>query len=221
MLLSGGLDSATCLAIARSDGYDAFALTVLYGQRHHVEVEAARRVADALGVADHRVVHVGLDEIGGSALTDAIDVPKDRPESELTEIPVTYVPARNTVLLAIALGYAEVVDADAIYIGVNAVDFSGYPDCRPEFIARFSDLARVATKRGVEGSPIRIEAPLIGWTKARIIEEGLKMGIDYGWTHSCYDPEPNGIACGRCDSCLIRQRAFAEMGMEDPALGRR
>lgn len=215
VLLSGGLDSATCLAIARADGTEPYALTVEYGQRHAVELEAARRVASALGAVEHRFVSVGLDRLGGSALTDDIDVPKDQVDDG--GIPVTYVPARNTVMLAIALGYAEVVGAEAIYVGVNAVDYSGYPDCRPEFIAAFQDLARVATAAGVSGRPLEIRAPLIDLTKPEIIQRGLSLGVDYGITHSCYDPV-DGRACGHCDSCLIRSRAFASLGLTDPAL---
>ena len=198
VLLSGGLDSATCLAIARADGTEPYALSVLYGQRHLEEIEASKRVAQTLGAKAHKFVRVELDAIGGSALTDDIEVPKDRDESDMTDIPSTYVPARNTVLLALALGYAEVVGAEAIYAGVNAVDYSGYPDCRPEFVAAFGELARLATKAGVEGRPIEIRAPLIALTKPEIIQKGLALGVDYGLTHSCYDPV-DGHACGRCD----------------------
>ncbi len=215
VLLSGGLDSATSLAIARSLGYECQCLTVAYGQRHAVEIEAAKRIAQAIGAASHRLVSVDLREIGGSALTAEIDVPKDNLSE--TGIPVTYVPARNTVLLSLALGLAEVLGAEAIYAGVNAVDYSGYPDCRPEFIAAFERLASLATKVGVEGRPLSIETPLISWSKRRIIEEGLRLGVDFSLTHSCYDPLLNGSACGHCDSCLIRARAFEELGMRDPA----
>ena len=218
VLLSGGLDSATTLAIAKAEGYECFALTVLYGQRHAIEIDAARRVAAAMGVAGHKFVRVELDALGGSALTDDIEVPKDRDESALADIPVTYVPARNTVMLAIALGYAEVLGADAIYLGVNAVDYSGYPDCRPEFVEAFAELARVATKQGVEGHAVKVVAPLIDMTKPEIIRRGLQLGVDYALTHSCYDPV-EGRACGRCDSCLIRRRAFEALAMTDPALG--
>ena len=218
VLLSGGLDSATCLAIARSLGFETCALTVIYGQRHAVEIEASKRVAKALGAIDHRFVRVELNEIGGSALTDDIDVPKDRDESEMTEIPVTYVPARNTVMLSLALAYAEVSGANDIFIGVNAVDYSGYPDCRPEFIQSFEHLAQVATKAGVEGQPMRVHAPLIAMTKTDIILRGLELGVDYGLTHSCYDPDANGTPCGRCDSCVIRLNAFAALAMTDPAM---
>jgi len=219
VLLSGGLDSATCLAIAKDLGFEAAALTVLYGQRHKVEIDAAKRVAAAMGVTDHRFVSVDLGQIGGSALTADIDVPKDRDEAAMGgEIPVTYVPARNTVMLAIALGFAETIGSEDIFVGVNAVDYSGYPDCRPEFIQAFEKLAAVATKAGVEGRPTRIHAPLIQLTKPQIIERGLALGVDYGMTHSCYDPDSSGRACGRCDSCLIRKKAFESLGMTDPVL---
>lgn len=217
VLLSGGLDSATCLAIARADGTEPYALTVLYGQRHLAEIDAAKRVAQALGAVEHKFVSVELNAFGGSALTDEIEVPKDRDESAMTDIPVTYVPARNTVLLSMALGYAEVTGAEAIYAGVNAVDYSGYPDCRPEFIRAFQELARLATKAGVEGRPIEIRTPLIFLTKPQIIERGLALGVDYGMTHSCYDPV-DGRPCGHCDACLIRLKAFHSLGREDPAM---
>ena len=219
LLLSGGLDSATVLAVARDLGFDVYALSVLYGQRHQVEVDAAVRVAAALGATEHRFVSVNLDTLGGSALTDSgLDGPKDRDESAMQDIPITYVPARNTVMLSLALGYAEVVGATDIFVGVNAVDYSGYPDCRPEYIAAFEHLAQLATKAGVEGKRMRIHAPLIALTKVQIIERGLSLGVDYGMTHSCYDPLPNGRACGRCDSCILRKNAFAELGMDDPVL---
>lgn len=205
------------LAIAKDLGFDPCALTVIYGQRHMVEIEASKQVASALGASEHKFVSVNLDVFGGSALTDSIDVPKDRDESEMTDIPVTYVPARNTVMLSLALGYAEVVGANDIFVGVNAVDYSGYPDCRPEFIAAFEHLANLATKAGVEGQRLRIHAPLIDMTKVQIIERGLGLGVDYGLTHSCYDPDESGRPCGRCDSCVIRARAFGEVGMPDPA----
>lgn len=217
VLLSGGLDSATALAIA-SQEHECFALTIVYGQRHAVEIEAAKRVASALGAKAHKIVEVDLSAIGGSALTDDIDVPKDRVDAG--EIPVTYVPARNTILLAIALGYAETLGADHIFVGVNAVDYSGYPDCRPEFVAAFEQLANLATKRGVEGHRMTIHAPLIHMTKPEIIRAGLQLDVDYGWTHSCYDPDPRGRPCGHCDSCLIRIRAFEELGLTDPVLTR-
>jgi 7-cyano-7-deazaguanine synthase len=217
VLLSGGLDSATCLAIAIADKTEPYALTISYGQRHRVELEAAERIARTQGAIEHRVISVDLGQIGGSALTDSIDVPKDRTESEMLDIPVTYVPARNTVMLALALGYAEVVGAERIYVGVNAVDYSGYPDCRPEFIEAFQSLAKLATKAGVEGRPIEISAPLIDLTKPEIIRQGLTLGVDYGMTHSCYDPI-DGKPCRRCDSCQIREKAFQSLGMMDPAL---
>lgn len=219
VLLSGGLDSATVLAIARDLGFEALALTVAYGQRHKAELQAAERVAKALGAIEHKTVTVDLGAFGGSALTAEIEVPKDREESEMTDIPITYVPARNTVMLSLALGYAEVRDAYDIFIGVNAVDYSGYPDCRPEYIAAFEHMAKLATKAGVEGLPVRIHAPLIALTKPQIIQKGLDLGVDYGMTHSCYDPSPDGKPCGHCDSCLIRIKAFESLGMKDPALG--
>ena len=219
VLLSGGLDSATCLAIAKSLGFEPHALTVAYGQRHQGEVEAAKQIAGVYGVEDHRLVTVNLDAIGGSALTDAISVPKHRAESEMAAgIPATYVPARNTVFLALALAHAEVIDAEDIFIGVNAVDYSGYPDCRPEFIQAFEHLAALATRAGVEGRGPTIHVPLIGLRKAEIISRGLELGVDYGMTRSCYDPNRDGSPCGECDACLIRARAFGELGMRDPAL---
>ena len=219
VLLSGGLDSATCVAIAQSEGFEVHALTVLYGQRHLAEIDAAKRVASAMGVKEHRLVKVGLDSIGGSALTSEIEVPKDREETDMSgDIPITYVPARNTVMLAIALGYAEVSRANDIFIGVNAVDYSGYPDCRPEFIAAFETVAQLATKVGVEGAQMKIHAPLISLKKEEIISEGLRLGVDYGLTHSCYDPDEEGRACGRCDACTIRRNAFSRLGLDDPAL---
>lgn len=220
VLLSGGLDSATVLAIAQSEGFECHALTVRYGQRHAEELEAAKNVAQALGAASHRVVSVDLRAIGGSALTDEIEVPKDRDEATMAQdIPVTYVPARNTVFLSIALGYAEVLGALDLFVGVNAVDYSGYPDCRPEFVAAFESLANVATAAGVSGSRFRVHAPLIQLTKGQIIERGLALGVDYGKTHSCYDPL-EGRACGRCDSCRIRVEAFRSLGLEDPVMAR-
>ena len=215
VLLSGGLDSATVLAIAGNLGFECHCLTVLYGQRHLVEIEASKKVARSLHAAEQKFVTIDLRAIGGSALTDDIDVPKDGAGQNV--IPVTYVPARNTLLLSVALGFAEVLGAQDIFFGVNAVDYSGYPDCRPEFVAAFEHMAQLATKAGVEGQPVSIHAPLISWTKKQIIEEGVRLGVDYGLTHSCYDPGIEGNACGRCDSCLIRVAAFAELGMEDPA----
>jgi 7-cyano-7-deazaguanine synthase len=218
VLLSGGLDSATTAAIAHHDGYELYALSVDYGQRHRFELDAARRVAESLGVKRHVVASVGLGQFGGSALTDAIDVPLDRGDEEMAHgIPVTYVPARNTVFLSLALGYAEVVGAAHLFLGVNAVDYSGYPDCRPEFIEEFEKLANMATKAGVEGTiQFRIHTPLIRMTKAEIIARGLELGVDYGLTHSCYAPNDEGVACGRCDACRLRLKGFAEAGAKDP-----
>ena len=218
VLLSGGLDSYTAAAIARADGFRLNALTVRYGQRHAQELEAARAVAKSLGVARHVEVDVGLNTFGGSALTSDTPVPKDRP-IDPNEIPSTYVPARNTVFLALALGWAEVLGAHDIVIGVNALDYSGYPDCRPEFIAAFEQLASLATARGVHGERFRIHAPLQMMTKRDIIVRGAALGLDYGLTHSCYDPGPAG-PCGRCDSCVLRATGFAEAGLDDPAMRR-
>lgn len=215
VLLSGGLDSATVLAIAHQQGFECYALTVDYNQRHRVELLAAQNIAEALGAKEHKVIKVDLTTFGGSALTDQIEVPKDSPTAD---IPVTYVPARNTVMLSLALAYAETLQANDIFCGVNAVDYSGYPDCRPEFIQAFQSLARLATKAGVEGSQIKIHAPLINLTKPQIIQEGLIRGVDYGLTHSCYDPTPEGKPCQHCDSCLIRIKAFDDLGMVDPTL---
>lgn len=213
VLVSGGLDSATTLAIARAAGHDTYALSVDYGQRHRVELEAARRVARAAGVADHRIMRVDLAGIGGSALTDSsIAVP----EAPTDGIPVTYVPARNTIMLSLALGWAEVLDARHIYVGVNAVDYSGYPDCRPEFVAAFERLANLATKAGVEGRVTRIEAPLVSLSKADVIRTGIALGVDYGLTLSCYQPDAGGRACGKCDSCRLRRDGFAQAGVPDP-----
>lgn len=218
VLLSGGLDSATVLALAREQGFECHALTVLYGQRHVAEIAAAARVAASLRVP-HSIVEVVGDAFKGSALTDGPPVPKRRAESQQArEIPATYVPARNTVLLSLALAFAESQGAADIFIGVNAVDYSGYPDCRPEFIQAFQKLAALATKGGVEGNAATINAPLISMSKVDIIREGLRLGVDYGLTLSCYDPAPRARACGECDSCLIRARAFAELGVADPAL---
>ncbi len=220
VLLSGGLDSTTVLAIARSEGYAPYALSFRYGQRHSVELEAARRVAEVQGVARHVVADIDLRVFGGSALTDDIDVPHHDSADELgIEIPVTYVPARNTVFLSFALAWAETLGANDVFIGVNALDYSGYPDCRPEYISAFQQMANLATKAGVEGrQQLRIHTPLIELTKAQIIQRGLALGVDYSLTHSCYDPDATGRACGTCDSCLLRRRGFAEVGMEDPAL---
>jgi 7-cyano-7-deazaguanine synthase len=218
VLLSGGLDSATVLAIAHDLGFEAHALTVTYGQRHAAELSAASRVAKDLRAVEHKFVEVDLGAIGGSALTADIEVPKDRADAAMRTIPATYVPARNTIMLAIALGYAEVLGAQDIFLGVNAVDYSGYPDCRPEFIAAFEQMARLATKAGIEGTPIRIHAPLIAWTKPQIIQRGMELGVNYGLTHSCYDPGSDGKPCGHCDACLIRSHAFEELGIPDPAI---
>ncbi|MGD9854488.1 MAG: 7-cyano-7-deazaguanine synthase QueC [Planctomycetaceae bacterium] len=219
ILVSGGLDSATVLAIARDQDYDCHALTFDYGQRHRFELEAARQVCAAVGVRRQIIVPLDLRAFGGSALTAHIDVPKDRPEAERDAgIPITYVPARNTIFLSVALGWAEVLGAFDIFLGVNAVDYSGYPDCRPEFIAAFEQLANLATKAGVEGAGrFRIHTPLIDLTKADIIRRGLALGVDYSLTHSCYDPDEQGRPCGRCDSCQLRARGFAEAGTRDPA----
>jgi 7-cyano-7-deazaguanine synthase len=218
VLLSGGLDSTTTAAIARHEGFDLYALSVDYGQRHRFELEAARRVAETQGVRRHVVLRVDLSQLGGSALTAAIEVPKDRPLEEMeAEIPVTYVPARNTILLSLALGYAEVIGAADIFLGVNAIDYSGYPDCRPEFIAAFARLANLATKAGVEGRlDFQIHTPLIRMTKAEIIRRGTELGVDYRLTHTCYDPDASGLSCGRCDACQLRRRGFAEAGLVDP-----
>jgi len=216
LLLSGGLDSYTAGAIARDEGFQLHALTVRYGQRHVRELESARAVAAALGVAKHIELDVDLSAFGGSSLTTDAPVPKDR-RIDATDIPSTYVPARNTVFLALALGWAEVLGAQDIIIGVNALDYSGYPDCRPEYVAAFENLASLATARGVQGGRFRIHAPLQHLTKADIIRRGLTLGLDYGLTHSCYDPDGGGRPCGRCDSCVLRAAGFAEAGAVDPA----
>jgi 7-cyano-7-deazaguanine synthase len=222
VLLSGGLDSYTAAAIARSEGFDLHALTVRYGQRHACEVEAARRVAGVLRVARHVELDVDLSAFGGSSLTTDAPVPKDRAlaGAGAAGIPSTYVPARNTIFLSLALGWAEVLGAEAIVVGVNAVDYSGYPDCRPEYLAAFERLASLATRAGVEGTAISIRAPLLSMTKAAIIRRGIELGLDYGLTHSCYDPDASGRACGRCDSCRLRAAGFAQAGVADPALAR-
>jgi 7-cyano-7-deazaguanine synthase len=216
VLLSGGLDSTTVLAIARAEGLECHCLTVDYGQRHRVELEAAKRVAASFGAASHRTITLDLRAIGGSALTDDIEVPKDQnPESGV--VPITYVPARNTVLLSLLLGLAEVVGADQLFIGANAVDYSGYPDCRPAFLEAFEDLASLATVAGAEhGIRFRVRAPLLELSKSDIIRRGLSLGVDYGLTWSCYDPTPDSLACGRCDSCILRRRGFEESGVADP-----
>jgi len=212
VLLSGGLDSATVLAMARASGLECYALSVSYGQRHQAEISAAARVARALGAREHRIMHVDLGRIGGSALTDpAIDVPTTPGEG----IPVTYVPARNTIMLSLALAWAEVLEATEIHIGVNAVDYSGYPDCRPEFVAAFQNLATLATKAGVEGGAMRVHAPLIRLSKAQIVREGMRLGVDYSLTVSCYQADADGRACGVCDSCRLRREGFVSAGVPD------
>lgn len=218
VLVSGGLDSATALAIAQDEGFEIGAITFRYGQRHGVELEAAKDVVAAAGVGDQVEIEIDLRRIGGSALTADIDVPKARDIADMSEgIPVTYVPARNTVFLSFALAWAEVLEADHIFIGVNALDYSGYPDCRPEYIAAYEGMANLATKRGVEGERLSIHTPLIDLTKAQIIARGIELGVDYGLTRSCYDPTPSGEACGECDSCQLRLKGFAENGLRDPA----
>jgi len=213
ILYSGGLDSTTCLAIAKAEGYEPYALSFSYGQRHRHELEVAERNARPLGAVDHLVVEFDLRKMGGSALTSDIAVPKDGVGEE---IPVTYVPARNTIFLSFALGWAETLGAFDVFIGVNALDYSGYPDCRPEFIAAYEAMANLATKAGVEGKKLKIHTPLISLTKAEIIKKGLSLGVDYGLTHSCYDPAEDGAACGLCDSCRLRLKGFAEAGVADP-----
>ena len=218
VLLSGGLDSTTTLAMAKSLGYDLFAISFNYGQRHKIELERAKTVAREIQTKEHRIINIDLRQFGGSALTDDIDVPTHRGNEKMsTSIPITYVPARNTIFLSYALAYAEVIQCNNIFIGVTSVDYSGYPDCRPEFITAFEILANLATKAGVEGMDrIKIHTPLIRMTKAEIIKEGLDLGIDYGLTHSCYDPNEAGLACGNCDSCLLRLKGFKKLGVEDP-----
>ncbi len=218
VLLSGGLDSATVLAIARHAGHDCIGLSFRYGQRHAVELAAAADVARALGASEHLTVSMDLRTFGHSALTAEIEVPKDRDlQAGEDSVPITYVPARNTIFLSYALALAEVRTSRDIYIGVNAVDYSGYPDCRPEYLDAFQRMAGLATRAGIEGSPVRIHAPLMHLTKPEIIRRGLELGVDYGLTRSCYDPDPSGRACRRCDSCQLRRQAFAELGREDPA----
>src|SRR5213076_1183059 len=217
VLLSGGIDSTTTLAIAIAEGYEVYALSFDYGQRHQIETEAARRVANSLGAKEHCVAKIDMRVFGGSALTDDVDVPKQRAKKEIASgIPVTYVPARNTIFLAYALAWAEVIPADDIFIGVNAIDYSGYPDCRPEFIEAFENVANLATKAGVEGRRFQIHTPLINLSKADIIHKAVDLGVDLSLTHSCYDPTPGGPACGECDSCLLRLKAFREAKMKDP-----
>jgi 7-cyano-7-deazaguanine synthase len=217
VLLSGGLDSYTAGAIAKADGFVLDALTIHYGQRHAREVQSARQVARALAVEQHKELTVDLRPIGGSSLTSEIDVPRDR-DLNATDIPSTYVPARNTIFLSLALGWAEVIGARDLVVGVNALDYSGYPDCRPEFVRAFEALANVATRAGVEGARFHIHTPLIQLSKADIIRRGIELGLDYGLTHSCYDPPPSGLPCGRCDSCVLRAKGFAEAGVSDPLL---
>ena len=217
VLLSGGLDSATTLAIARSQGYETYALSFDYGQRHRQELEAAKRIAKSLGSKEHRIVKIDHQIFAGSALTDDIDVPKSRSEKEIgSGIPITYVPARNTIFLAHAVAWAETIPAGHIFIGANAIDYSGYPDCRPEFIALFETLANVATKTGAEGVRIKIHAPLIKFSKAEIIRQAVELDLDLSLTHSCYDPRPGGRACGKCDACQLRLKGFREAGVADP-----
>jgi len=218
VLLSGGLDSTTTLAIAQNEGFEVYALSFAYGQRHKVELDRAKEIAQKFAVADHQIMTIDLRQFGGSALTDSIDVPTNRNEKEMSaEIPVTYVPARNTIFLSFCLAYAEVKNAQNIFLGVNAVDYSGYPDCRPEFIAAFETLANLATKAGVEGKEkLKIHTPLIQFTKAEIILKGIELGVDYSLTHSCYNPDKDGKACRSCDSCLLRLKGFNDAGFEDP-----
>ena len=216
ILLSGGLDSTTCLAIAKNQGFDLNALTFNYGQRHDFELKSAQKIVDHFQIKNHSVVNIDLAQFGGSALTDEIDVPKDRSESEMTDIPITYVPARNTVFLSLALAWAETINAFNIFIGVNVLDYSGYPDCRPEYIAAFEKTANLATKAGVSGERFKIQTPLINMKKSEIILNGLKLGVDYSLTSSCYDPLKNGTPCGHCDACILRLKGFQEANAIDP-----
>ena len=216
ILLSGGLDSTTCLAIAKHQGFDLNALTFNYGQRHDFELKSAQKIVDHFQIKNHSVVNIDLAQFGGSALTDEIDVPKDRSESEMTHIPITYVPARNTVFLSLALAWAETINAFNIFIGVNVLDYSGYPDCRPEYIASFEKTANLATKAGVSGERFKIHTPLINMKKSEIILNGLKLGVDYSLTSSCYDPLKNGAPCGHCDACILRLKGFQEADAIDP-----
>jgi 7-cyano-7-deazaguanine synthase len=215
VLVSGGLDSATALAICRRDGFEPYGLSFDYGQRHRLELNAAKRVAASLGAQEHRIAKIDLRIFGGSALTDEIAVPKNRPAKSDNDIPITYVPARNTIFLSYALAWSEVLGAADIFIGANAIDYSGYPDCRPEFISAFEQLASVATKAGVEGTRFRIHVPLISMSKADIIRKGMELGVDFSLTHSCYDPTDDGVACGHCDSCRLRLEGFREAGLVD------
>ena len=223
VLLSGGLDSTTILAIAKSEGFDVYAMTFRYGQRHLAEIEASRRIAERQGVAAHTVVDIDLRRFGGSALTSDIEVPKGRAVDDMArDIPITYVPARNTIFLSFALAWAEGLKSEDIFIGVNALDYSGYPDCRPEFIAAYQQMANLATREGVEGRQhLTIHTPLIALTKAQIVRRGLDLGVDYGQTCTCYDPSPDGEACGECDACVLRLKGFADNGLRDPAPYRR
>jgi 7-cyano-7-deazaguanine synthase len=220
VLSSGGLDSTTAMAIAKSEGFEVYSLSFQYGQRHSYELEAAKKVAKALGAKNHLVIDIDLRKIGGSALTDDISVPKSRNEKEMAAaIPATYVPARNTIFLSYALAWAEVLGVADIFIGVNAIDYSGYPDCRPEYIEAYERMANLATKAGIEGrAHLKIRTPLIKLTKADIIRTGTALGVDFGITHSCYDPSPDGKACGQCDSCILRKKGFTEAGVPDPTL---
>lgn len=218
LLLSGGIDSVTAGAVARREGYDLYALSFDYGQRHRVELRSARRMADALGVKEHLVMPLDLSLIGGSALTDDIPVPKEGIDLRTGNVPATYVPARNTIFLSVALGWAEVTDASTIVIGVNAVDYSGYPDCRPEYLRAFEQMGQLATKRGIEGMPTRILAPLLTLSKGEIIRLGTQLGIDFALTNSCYDPDERGIPCRKCDSCLIREQGFTAAQLPDPLI---
>jgi 7-cyano-7-deazaguanine synthase len=217
VLLSGGIDSTTTLAIAIAEDYETYALSFDYGQRHQIETDTARRVASSLGAKEHRIAKIDMRIFGGSALTDDIDVPKQRSETEIAHgIPITYIPARNTIFLAYALAWAEVIPASDIFLGVNAIDYSGYPDCRPQFIQAFETLANLGTKAGVEGRRVQIHTPLIKFSKADIIRKAVELGVDLSLTHSCYDPTPEGLACSECDSCLLRLKGFREAGMKDP-----
>jgi 7-cyano-7-deazaguanine synthase len=216
VLLSGGLDSTTTLAVARRDGFETHAMTFRYGQRHEIEVDAARRVARSANVAEHVVADIDLRAFGGSALTSQLAVPQDRPIDKGQGVPITYVPARNTIFLSFALAWAEVLDVRDIYIGVNAVDYSGYPDCRPEYIAAYERMANLATRAGIEGKAVHIRTPLIALSKADIIRLGGSLGVDFSLTSSCYDPTVHGVACGHCDSCLLRLKGFADAGLKDP-----
>ncbi|MEK7851915.1 MAG: 7-cyano-7-deazaguanine synthase QueC [Deltaproteobacteria bacterium] len=219
ILLSGGLDSTTTLAIAKAEGFEPYTITFRYGQRHSIEIKAAEKVSSIMEVKGHITVDMDLRQIGASALTSNIEVPKKRTPGEITrDIPVTYVPARNIIFLSFALAYAETIGASDIFIGVNVLDYSGYPDCRPEFIEAYEKMANLGTKAGVEGKRFNIHTPLIRMTKAEIIKKGLELGVDYSITHSCYDPTPEGLPCGECDSCILRKKGFAEAGMKDPLI---